>query len=341
MFDLTSAIQGGLLSVVALLGAHIALAPIKLDLRLAAIGFLTGIATHAFIDPTIAGNTLVRLFCILNPVFLWWMVLCIFDEDPPYRSVGALILGYLLMMAGLPDAMAGRVVQLAGIALMMHLVYRSLMGLPEDLVQSRRAFRLTIGLVLPLVSIGFALVLAFPPAGATGINQALLAIDLVLALGFAVWMTALRIELFTPTRATNTADLRAEAETRALSDLLATGIHRREGLTIGALSTDLGWAEHRTRKVINERMGYRNFNALLNDLRIDDVKAQLCDPATRELQISQIAYAAGFSSLAPFNRAFRDRTGQSPSRFRRDHGWVPVSERPEPQNAGSTTPAGS
>lgn len=327
MFDLTSAIQGGLLSVVVLLGAHIALAPIKLDLRLAAAGFLAGIATHAVIDPATNSATLALLFCLLNPVFLWWMVMCIFDEDPPYQRVGVLMLGFLVLHTALPEPLADPLVPLASVALMMHLVYRSLQGLSEDLVQSRRAFRLSIGLVLPLVSIGFALVLAFPPAGAASIHQTLLAIDLVLALGFAAWMTALRLELFVQPRPSRTADLKAESDTRTLSQMLASGIHRREGLTIGALSAELGWPEHRTRSVINAQMGYRNFNALLNDLRIDDAKAQLCDPERRELQISQIAYAAGFSSLAPFNRAFRDRTGQSPSAFRRDHGWVPVSER--------------
>ena len=38
-------------------------------------------------------------------------------------------------------------------------------------------------------------------------------------------------------------------------------IYHREGLTIGSLSAEFGVQEYRLRQLINEGLGYRNFNA--------------------------------------------------------------------------------
>ena len=61
--------------------------------------------------------------------------------------------------------------------------------------------------------------------------------------------------------------------------------------------------------MINEGLGYRNFNAFLNRYRIDDAKAALSDPSQRDVQVLTIAMDAGFQSIGPFNRAFKADTG--------------------------------
>ncbi|MBV2360766.1 helix-turn-helix transcriptional regulator [Thalassococcus sp. CAU 1522] len=319
MPDLPSYLHGATLALLILLLAQVAMARIDTALRIAAAGYLLGGITHHFLgtDPASA-NPALLLFCLMNPAFLWWMVLCIFDEHPRHGAVGAMMTGFLAIALLLPPGLAPAAGQLATIAVLGHVVYRSLTGLSEDLVGARRAFRLTIGLVLPLIGIADALALALQPVPTETLLIAKLATDLAVALGFAIWITALRPGLFDTHQPRNRVDFRDEADARALADLLATGIHRQEGLTIGALANELSLPEHRVRQIINTRMGYRNFSALLNDLRIDDAKAQLADPDKRHLQIAQIAFAAGYASLPPFNRAFRDRTGQSPSEFRRD-----------------------
>ena len=43
---------------------------------------------------------------------------------------------------------------------------------------------------------------------------------------------------------------------------------------------------------------------------------RLADPAQREVPILTIALDAGFGSLGPFNRAFRDAEGMTPSAYR-------------------------
>jgi AraC-like DNA-binding protein len=93
--------------------------------------------------------------------------------------------------------------------------------------------------------------------------------------------------------------------------------YREEGLSIGGLAGKLGVPEHGLRRLINRRLGYRNFNAFLNRYRLDDVMAALADPAQEAVPILTIALDAGFQSLGPFNRAFKAQTGMTPSEFRR------------------------
>ena len=94
-------------------------------------------------------------------------------------------------------------------------------------------------------------------------------------------------------------------------------IYRHEGLTIGALAVKLELQEYRLRQVINEGLGYRNFNAFLNRYRIDDAKAALSDPNQRDVPVLTVAMDAGFQSIGPFNRAFKADTGMTPTEFRR------------------------
>jgi AraC-like DNA-binding protein len=93
--------------------------------------------------------------------------------------------------------------------------------------------------------------------------------------------------------------------------------YREEGLSIGSLAAKLGISEHELRRLINRRLGYRNFNAFLNFYRLDDVTTALADPAQEAVPILTIALDAGFQSLGPFNRAFKTQAGMTPSEFRR------------------------
>ncbi len=91
---------------------------------------------------------------------------------------------------------------------------------------------------------------------------------------------------------------------------------RDETLSIAALAAQLGEQEYRLRRVINGQLGHRNFAAFLNGYRLAEVKAALADPSQREVPIITIALDAGFGSLGPFNRAFREAEAMTPSEFR-------------------------
>jgi AraC-like DNA-binding protein len=92
--------------------------------------------------------------------------------------------------------------------------------------------------------------------------------------------------------------------------------HRDEGLTIAGLAARLGEQEYRLRRVINGQLGHRNFAQFLNGYRLAEVKAALADPSQKDVPILTIALDAGFGSLGPFNRAFREAEGITPTEYR-------------------------
>ena len=94
--------------------------------------------------------------------------------------------------------------------------------------------------------------------------------------------------------------------TRALNE---EKVYLTHGLSIGALAKRLAMPEYRLRALINKRLGYRNFNALLHEYRLRDACEQLADPAKAHLPILTIALDVGYQSIAPFNQAFRDAHG--------------------------------
>jgi AraC-like DNA-binding protein len=105
-----------------------------------------------------------------------------------------------------------------------------------------------------------------------------------------------------------------DALTRLMGD---ERIYRHDNITIGTLATKLRVPEYRLRRLINQRLGYRNFNVFLNNHRIEEAKAALADPTQAEVPVITIAMDAGFQSLGPFNRAFKATTGVTPTEYRR------------------------
>jgi AraC-like DNA-binding protein len=91
---------------------------------------------------------------------------------------------------------------------------------------------------------------------------------------------------------------------------------RREGLTIGALAEAVGVPEHRLRRLINAGLGYRNFADFLSERRIAAAKTALADPGRARTPISSLAFDLGYASLGPFNRAFKESTGETPTAWR-------------------------
>lgn len=103
---------------------------------------------------------------------------------------------------------------------------------------------------------------------------------------------------------------------RLLTHMQHERAYRDEGLTIAALAAQLGEQEYRLRRTINQSLGHRNFAQFLNSYRLTEVKAALADPAQREVPILTMAIDAGFGSLGPFNRAFKEGEGLTPSEYR-------------------------
>jgi AraC-like DNA-binding protein len=87
-------------------------------------------------------------------------------------------------------------------------------------------------------------------------------------------------------------------------------------LTIKTLADRLRTQPYQLRQVINGELGYRNFNAFINLYRIKEVAHRLEQAEYRNTPLLTLALDAGFRSLAPFNRSFKDHYGTTPSEYR-------------------------
>ncbi len=115
-----------------------------------------------------------------------------------------------------------------------------------------------------------------------------------------------------------TLDRAAKADLERLECLMSKDeVWKEEGLTIASLALRAAIPETQLRRLINDCLGYRNFPSYVNAHRIAAAKARLADPGEARVSISTIAYDIGFASLGPFNRAFKEEAGVSPSEWRR------------------------
>lgn len=107
--------------------------------------------------------------------------------------------------------------------------------------------------------------------------------------------------------------------------MLQERAYRDPELTVAAVASRLGLPEYRLRELIHRHLGHRNFPAFVNDHRLSEVELRLDDPTCDRLPILTLALEAGFGSVGPFNRAFRERHGMSPSEYRGRRGSTPAA----------------
>lgn len=208
-------------------------------------------------------------------------------------------------------------------ALILHIVSIIWRRRQGDLVEARRTLRAPVILLIGL----YALIdSVFEMAGALGTEELWLSplqaasLALVSLLTAAAFLQA-RPELFVSARTATAVDPYAiDPQDRPalarLQALMDDGAWRREGLTIGQLAADVGVPEHRLRRLINGGLGHRNFADFVGSSRIAAARTALADPANARASISALAFDLGYASLGPFNRAFKDATGQTPSEWR-------------------------
>ena len=94
--------------------------------------------------------------------------------------------------------------------------------------------------------------------------------------------------------------------------------YHREGLTISQLASTMNIKEYKLRQAINQQLGFRNFNEFLNSYRLQEACDILADPENKEMTILEIAFQLGYNSLAPFNKAFKQSTGMTPTQWRKE-----------------------
>lgn len=98
--------------------------------------------------------------------------------------------------------------------------------------------------------------------------------------------------------------------------MTAEHAYRDEDLSVASLAARLAVPEYKLRRLINQRLGHRNFNAYVNGFRLQQARQALADPQRATQSVLSIALEAGFQSIGPFNRAFKADTGLTPTEFR-------------------------
>lgn len=198
-------------------------------------------------------------------------------------------------------------------------------GRAGDLVEGRRRLR---SVLVATVAAYVALIAVTEISAQAGLMDASAirvvgGAAVIVIFGFCAAMLGMRqADLFGPPLTAGEPAKRAllEAEdplaSRLRTHMAAMLPYRDETLSIAALAAQLGEPEYRLRRTINQHLGHRNFAQFLNGYRLAEVKAALSDPAQRDVPIITIALDAGFGSLGPFNRAFREAEGMTPSEFR-------------------------
>lgn len=96
-------------------------------------------------------------------------------------------------------------------------------------------------------------------------------------------------------------------------------LYREAGLTISMLAKKLNLPEYRLRAFIHKQLGFRNFNAMLHKYRIEDARTELATKENANVPVLTIALTVGYQSITPFNNAFRQITGVTPSEYRKRH----------------------
>ena len=295
----------------------------------ATLFFVSASLAHSFIAFVPAASALGTFCYLLGSLVagsFWVLAKVHFDDDFRLgpRHV-ALLAGSLLASAFASPAsgLAGPLVRLLprviGLAFAVHALLTLYAGARSDLVVSRLRLRYVV-----LWSTGTYILLkllldAFVEGSPAQAPAELLAGVVRGLLSFGLIALCLRVspDILRPPR----VDPEAPAVDPRLAGLLhrlmeEERIYRQEGLTIGGLAERMAVHEYRVRQLINDQLGFRNFNAFLNHYRVREAQRLLADPDARHRNVAEVAYGVGYRSLAPFNKAFKDTTGQTPTEFR-------------------------
>lgn len=266
-----------------------------------------------------------------TPFFLWWCGQRLFDDNFKIRrwpdwsliALGVLALWhtyYFLVLGGYGPY--HDLNHLFGLVIMVHLIVSVVSSWRDDLIEQRRIARAWLVLLLAL----YFVILCVVELSNTGLNRNqifMLATSILCLMG----STAIVVVMFNHrTASTNIAPRTAEItnelqSVRAIDSKLYERLqkfiddhgYRQSNLTITNLATQLNCPEHHLRKLINHRLGYTNFAAFLNHYRIAEACKRL---KNSPLPVLTIALDIGYGSIAPFNRAFKDITGETPTSYR-------------------------
>lgn len=219
-------------------------------------------------------------------------------------------------------AIVGLVLRGLALVLVVDALQAAWRGYRDDLIDARRRLRAALILAGPLA---IALLLFAPMLPVAERAPILLRIESALILGFALVVAALvlRVEaVIAPPQPAlrRAADAPDAAELARVKQAMAAEPWRDCDLSLDRFAALAGIPVYRLRRVISRELGHRNFPAFVNAARLDAIALQLANPECARTPILTLALDHGFGSIGPFNRAFRERFGVTPSAYREANG---------------------
>jgi AraC-like DNA-binding protein len=295
----------------------------------------------------------LTLLCVANPVWFWIFTEAIFDDDfrVEPRHLGVLasvwIVGawHELAMPAPPQGPVHWLYTAMVLALLIVPLGRLLRQHSGDLVEARRRWRVWFVVAVASYGLGGLVLLAVfggpLPATWARLHIALLfvasaAASLALVPSSAASGSAAPPASSSPgvaepvqapsprtgLRPTPAAD---EALVRRIVEAMeAEHLYRTEDLTVARLARAVGSQEYLVRRAINGSLGYRNFSDFLHHYRLGEAAPRLLSQP--HLPVLSIALDVGYGSIGPFNRAFRQRFGTTPTAYRSTPGCTPVGQ---------------
>ncbi|WP_341862338.1 AraC family transcriptional regulator [Gymnodinialimonas sp. 57CJ19] len=329
-------LRGSSIGLMGLLAGLLWRAPIEWEGRLSVVAVAVAQSAHLLLtaamplEMSVPVTGILTVFSSLTPSAVTWLIVTIFLDPPgkrwPWLVASLFVSLHYYLFQTAPELVAHVPCGTSAVALFGALFGLALVSSRDDLVECRCQARPGFAAAIAALGIVMTASESFNWPGHDAPLMALLASGgtSAIVISFAVWILRPDTSLW-PGASSEPSPTAAHIPTQTVDALLierikaamAAGIWQEEGLTIGTLAARLNVPEHRMRKAINAGLGYRNFSSFINQARIAAAKAQLSDPEKAHKTVLELAYGVGFASLGPFNRAFRDVTGQSPTEYRK------------------------
>ncbi len=276
----------------------------------------------------------VRFLDVPSVVLVWWFACGLFDDSFRIGKLEWAVMTFFLVTVGyfrlhelnltgtelgvLPLIVSG-----CSIALMLHVIWVSLKGRDDDMIEPRRQFRLIFALGMVLITITTVVAeRVFWQSHTLALNTFRAGIILPFIIAALHWVVSYRpeslsfnnVKLVVKESSIDPRD--EELYSRLIKEVEDDKAYREHGLTITSLAEKLNAPEHRLRALINQGMKFRNFSSFINHYRISAVQSAMAEPENARVPILTLALKEGYNSLAPFNRAFKSVTGSTPSEFK-------------------------
>jgi len=216
------------------------------------------------------------------------------------------------------------------VVVLIHILYLVLKDLNDDLIDERRKIRVFIVLLITFYG---SILVAFELTKSPFVHTSLFSLinSSLIFIGTNIFYLFFFKKRQTQQKIQNTVDIKPmrvesnqvktpsifQADLNKLTQFIDAEDFTETNLTIKQLSINLTIPEHQLRELINQQLGFKNFSSFLNSHRIPAACIAFQDLNNMRKPILSIALELGYGSIGPFNRAFKDIMGKTPTEYRK------------------------